>query len=186
MKLAKVIPLMTSLRRLCFSGNPFLVEIVSLKESEQSASVRQLLKRVKGTKSLQQFSMQCRTRMECRTDEIELGHTMNVNRGGRHGIEVESANRCISLALWPRILHRASSMKYFGGIIDSSKWWEVPPSERPRAAVVFSLLRDHANIFELFGKVEERRFESSCFRETKVGEINKIAILRGTSHLLAK
>mmetsp|Transcript_3777 Transcript_3777/g.8667 ORF Transcript_3777/g.8667 Transcript_3777/m.8667 type:complete len:80 (+) Transcript_3777:1-240(+) len=78
---------------------------------------------------------------------------MNVNRGGRRGIEVESANRCISLALWPRILHRASSIHYFADI-DSKWFWKAkkPTDKSPRAAVVFSLLRDHANIFEHRGK----------------------------------
>mmetsp|Transcript_3789 Transcript_3789/g.8679 ORF Transcript_3789/g.8679 Transcript_3789/m.8679 type:complete len:112 (+) Transcript_3789:1-336(+) len=79
---------------------------------------------------------------------------MNVNRGGRRGIEVESANRCISLALWPRILHRASSIKYFAGTNKSSS--RDPTDTSPRATVVFSLLRDHANIFEhLLGKTEK-------------------------------
>mmetsp|Transcript_3794 Transcript_3794/g.8685 ORF Transcript_3794/g.8685 Transcript_3794/m.8685 type:complete len:95 (+) Transcript_3794:1-285(+) len=77
---------------------------------------------------------------------------MNVNRGGRRGIEVESANRCISLALWPRILHRASSIKYFAG---TDLRCEKPTEKSPRAAVVFALLRDHANIFEHCGKPDE-------------------------------
>mmetsp|Transcript_3786 Transcript_3786/g.8676 ORF Transcript_3786/g.8676 Transcript_3786/m.8676 type:complete len:95 (+) Transcript_3786:1-285(+) len=78
---------------------------------------------------------------------------MNVNRGGRRGIEVESANRCISLALWPRILHRASSIKYFAGTNKSSS--RDPTDTSPRATVVFSLLRDHPYIFEHFGKTDE-------------------------------
>eukprot|EP00526_Cylindrotheca_closterium_P008656 CAMPEP_0113626240 /NCGR_PEP_ID=MMETSP0017_2-20120614/13571_1 /TAXON_ID=2856 /ORGANISM="Cylindrotheca closterium" /LENGTH=516 /DNA_ID=CAMNT_0000536415 /DNA_START=23 /DNA_END=1573 /DNA_ORIENTATION=- /assembly_acc=CAM_ASM_000147 len=150
MNFAAKIPQMKSLRRLYLSDNPFLAAISSLDGREQSALLQPLLKRVKESKSLERLSM------KCKIDATELCHTMNVNRGGQRGIEVESAHRCISLALWPRILHRASSINYFADI--DSKWFETveePTDETPRAAVVFSLLRDHANIFEHCGKAEE-------------------------------
>eukprot|EP00526_Cylindrotheca_closterium_P008657 CAMPEP_0113641550 /NCGR_PEP_ID=MMETSP0017_2-20120614/21811_1 /TAXON_ID=2856 /ORGANISM="Cylindrotheca closterium" /LENGTH=515 /DNA_ID=CAMNT_0000552895 /DNA_START=239 /DNA_END=1786 /DNA_ORIENTATION=- /assembly_acc=CAM_ASM_000147 len=150
MSFAAKIPQMKSLRRLYLSENPFLDEICFLDGREQSASLRPLLESVKESKSLERLSM------KCKIDATGLCHTMNFNRGGRYGIEVESANRCISLALWPRILHRASSIKYFSNI--DSKWFEKvekPADKSPRAAVVFSLLRDHANMFEHFGKSDE-------------------------------
>eukprot|EP00526_Cylindrotheca_closterium_P008658 CAMPEP_0113661224 /NCGR_PEP_ID=MMETSP0017_2-20120614/33314_1 /TAXON_ID=2856 /ORGANISM="Cylindrotheca closterium" /LENGTH=514 /DNA_ID=CAMNT_0000575901 /DNA_START=149 /DNA_END=1693 /DNA_ORIENTATION=+ /assembly_acc=CAM_ASM_000147 len=153
MKFAAKMPQMKSLRRLYLNHNRFLAEISSLDEREQSASLRPLLESVTDSKSLERFSI---AGIACKADAIELCHTMNVNRGGRRGIEVESANRCISLALWPRILHRASSIHYFADI--DSKWFEKveePTDKSPRAAVVFSLLRDHANTFEHFGKSDE-------------------------------
>eukprot|EP00526_Cylindrotheca_closterium_P008856 CAMPEP_0113626580 /NCGR_PEP_ID=MMETSP0017_2-20120614/13748_1 /TAXON_ID=2856 /ORGANISM="Cylindrotheca closterium" /LENGTH=515 /DNA_ID=CAMNT_0000536769 /DNA_START=104 /DNA_END=1651 /DNA_ORIENTATION=- /assembly_acc=CAM_ASM_000147 len=150
MKFAAKIPQMKNLRRLYLSDNPFLAEISSLDGREQSASLQPLLKSMKESKSLERISLRCKI------DATELCHAMNVNRGGRYGIEVESANRCISPALWPRILHRASSIKYFADI--NCNWWDKvkePTDETPRAAVVVSLLRDHANIFEHCGKTEE-------------------------------
>eukprot|EP00526_Cylindrotheca_closterium_P000523 CAMPEP_0113636010 /NCGR_PEP_ID=MMETSP0017_2-20120614/18791_1 /TAXON_ID=2856 /ORGANISM="Cylindrotheca closterium" /LENGTH=547 /DNA_ID=CAMNT_0000546855 /DNA_START=1 /DNA_END=1644 /DNA_ORIENTATION=- /assembly_acc=CAM_ASM_000147 len=163
MEFAAKIPLMKSLRRLYLDDNPFLAEISSLDEREQSASLRPLLESVKQSKSLERLSIKCKigalerlSFWPCQVDATELCHTMSVNRGGRYGIEVESANRLISLALWPRILHRASSIKYFANI--NSKWFEKveePTDKSPRATVVFSLLRDHAYIFEHFGKTDE-------------------------------
>jgi len=137
MKFAAKIPLMKSLRRLDLSH-------ILLDRGEQGASLQPLLERMNDCKTLEQLSL------TCQIDATELRHTMNVNRGGRRGIEVESANRCISLALWPRILHRASSIQYFVSNIGSQV--ERPTDKTPKAAVVFSLLRDHAHIFSHFGK----------------------------------
>ncbi|CAJ1943293.1 unnamed protein product [Cylindrotheca closterium] len=144
MKFAAKIPLMKSLRRLCLSDNPFLKEIILLDGKERSASLRPLLKRMKDSKSLEQLTMTCQTSV----DTIELCHTMNVNRGGRYGIEVESVNHSISLAMWPKILYRASSIQYFVCLDSTYSEEQQPTDKSPRASVVFSLLRDHAYIFE--------------------------------------
>ncbi|CAJ1943295.1 unnamed protein product [Cylindrotheca closterium] len=162
MKFVDKIPLMKSLRRLHLSDNPFLKEEIILLEGtkQQSTSLRPLLKRIKDSKSLEQLTMTCQTSGECnKADKIELCHTMNVNRGGRYGIEVESVNHSISLAMWPKILYRASSIQYFV-CLDSTYWEEKEPTDKsPRASVVFSLLRDHAYIFEHCGKVQEKEDE---------------------------
>ncbi|CAJ1933642.1 unnamed protein product [Cylindrotheca closterium] len=151
MKFSGKIKEMKSLRRLGLQQNPFLDEI----------ALQPLLNRLNVSKSLEQIRMNKRNQIECGADAIELCHTLNVNRGGRHGIEVESANRNISAALWPRILHRASSMNYFFNLLNGENSDRKPLDKSPRAAVVYSLLRDNAYIFYHCGKGEDENVPSS-------------------------
>ncbi|CAJ1943591.1 unnamed protein product [Cylindrotheca closterium] len=110
------------------------------------ASLQPFLESANQSRSLERISM------DCEMDAVDLCHTMNVNRGIRYGTETESA------ALLPQILHRASSISYFAGIeghwcgnVDSP----TDKTTRTRASVVFSLLRDNANLFERCGKPDE-------------------------------
>lgn len=149
--------------------NPFVNEMTSLGGGRRESTLLQpFLDRANHIRSPERLSM------DCDMDVIDLCHTMNVNRGIRYGVEEESSACCgISPALFPRILHRASFITYFSGIKKHcSDNMDSPTDKSPstRASVVFSLLRDNANLFQQSEKTDEDvPSPRSCCQETKVG-----------------
>lgn len=73
-------------------------------------------------------------------------HWMNVNQGGRRGIQVESAGLSIPTALWPRILFRCLTRKYHDRIF--SNMLSGTTRETISFGVLFSLLQENAYIFD--------------------------------------
>ena len=136
---APKIPMMKSLRRLFLDRNVILGQGKSL--ASEAALLQLIMNNVGKSRSLEFFSFDYTP--DCAS---EARHEMNVNRGGRRGILAEAAkNQAIPMALWPNILHRALSIKYFSG---RNRSGTIPNDEKPRASVVFSLLRDHPYILE--------------------------------------
>jgi len=123
-----------SFRRLCLSGNPFL------DGSPATATTLKILsENTQKSRSMESLLLSPKHKVS-----FAARHAMNINRGGRRGLSLESSTNLPTIELWPKILHRSLSINYY----DVSDDIETPRDESPRSDVVFYLLCHHPTIFD--------------------------------------
>lgn len=132
-RFATKIPEMKSLRRVCLSGNPCFDG-----SPATAATLKVLSESIQKSRSLECFLVSPKQNVS-----FEARHAMNINRGGRRGMSLEST--CLpAMELWPLILHRTMTIKYF----DATDELDSPHDETPRSDVLFYLLRHNPAIFD--------------------------------------
>mmetsp|Transcript_12399 Transcript_12399/g.29516 ORF Transcript_12399/g.29516 Transcript_12399/m.29516 type:complete len:511 (+) Transcript_12399:325-1857(+) len=124
---ASKIPRMKGLRRLSLFDNPFL---------QSPSAVDALLLHILKNKSLESLHA---TRFDHEKVDLVV-HCLNLNRGGRRGIDLESALSTVDRKLWPLIFHRCMAIQKYQGI-KSTGWTSRGTDVRIQSGIIFWLLR---------------------------------------------